>query len=81
MDEHNEIVIEIIQTLISSKHVRTAWKPTFYKSMSQNLSPTSKVAMLLKTCRGRHHEALTAPPTDKDNIVRVVRKIVNESNG
>ena len=81
MDEHNEIVIEIIKTLISSKHVRTAWKATFYKSMSQNLSPTSKVAMVLKTCRGTHQEALTAPPTDKDTIVRIVRKIINESKG
>ena len=38
IDEHNRFVIEIINALINSKHVRTEWA-AFCKSMSQDLNP------------------------------------------
>ena len=78
IDEHAKIVIEIINALNNSEHVRTAWT-AFCETMCQDLNPTSKDTMILKTFLSTHQEALMAPQTEKDTIVGIVRKMTQES--
>ena len=81
IDEHDKIVTEIIDALNNSEHVRTAWT-AFCETMCQDcqdLNPTSKDTMFLKTFLSTHQEALMAPQTEKDTIVGIVRKMIQES--
>ena len=79
IDEHKEIVIEIINTLINSKHVRTAWAGNFLQVDVSELESDIQdhhglEDVLAYTSRGSYGSA-----HEKDTIERIVGKIINES--